>query len=586
MAHLAGVYCHQPSAAEQARNTWQTLQRALGTSNVAWEAGPIKLGVFRHYPDEQLVSLATVGEVEAQIGFGGAGALNDEASAAPPWLRCRYEPKSQKLVVATDRYGFALVYVRRMGSCTTFSTSASLLGRLSPALSLDPSGLAELLAFDHLLEQRTLRVEVSAAPAGHDLEIAPAGVSFRKRHCHGDLPLEPAKPELVLARTAISQLRAAISSTIGLANAGCPVMLPLSGGLDSRLLAVLARDAGAVLETFTFGSAAVEGILPPDVSIAEKVARQLGVPWRFLELPDDWLVDHALEATRLTDGHLNMLHSAGVSVRQLFNTDRLRLDGIGGDVLFGGAFLRDSTFQSLTRHARLDDLWHRYFRLDAEPWRSILLPAARNEIWRRARDALLTSLDCTTEGSRAEDPRWFDFWVLRNRTRRFINNGPLLWRACARSAFAFLVPKLADQLLSMHPRARQGGRLQRLVFQAGWPEMASIPWQKNGRPLRRPGLFGAVLHALTPPAYPKGRAFFSFDTAFQKSPRMQRFFSDCLLDAHQGIERFGCFDRAGVERLLEDAATGRRNGMRQIALLASLVLADRHWSSTLPEGGP
>lgn len=579
MAQLAGIYCHDPVDAEVARRLWDEVQGALGSPSALCDIGPVSVGLFTQHAGERIVAAANA----TTLGFGGTSPEDDVASLVPPWLRCRYEPGSQRLVVATDRHGFALLYSRRIGGCTAFSTSARVLGRLSPAASPDPSALAEVLAFDHLLERRTMQSDVHAIPVGNDLVLTPGGAAFEVRHRYADVRLERSSLEHAV-RDVVSRLRSAMSRVVAQSKAE-PILLPLSGGLDSRLLAALAKDARGRVETFTFGSGDDGPRAVPDVAIGRRVAGRLELPWRFVELEDDWLEGSAERAIGLTDGQLDLSHSAGISVTRRFGSGSLRLDGIGGDALLGGAFLRRATFLSATRGARLEHLWRRYFRLHHEPWRSVVLPAAAAELERRARESLGASLDAATEGIANDDPRWFDFWVLRNRTRRFINNGPLLWNGCARSVYVFFDPALVDLLLSMHPTLRQGGRLQRQVFNAAWPELADIPWQKSGRALRRPGWLRGVVHALTPRAYPGGRPFFVWSTALQRSPKLQHFLSACLLPARDGVDRFGCFDRGAVESLLAHAIAGRRNAVQPLLSLASLVLSDRHGSSLLARGG-
>ncbi|MFC5971895.1 asparagine synthase-related protein [Halomarina salina] len=67
---------------------------------------------------------------------------------------------------------------------------------------------------------------------------------------------------------------------------GRPVVVPLSGGYDSRLIAsMLVRlDYEGDVYTFTYGQPG-----SPDVRVAEDIAASLGLPWRYVEYTaDDW----------------------------------------------------------------------------------------------------------------------------------------------------------------------------------------------------------------------------------------------------------------------------------------------------------
>ncbi|GAB3033717.1 asparagine synthase-related protein [Natronobiforma cellulositropha] len=59
---------------------------------------------------------------------------------------------------------------------------------------------------------------------------------------------------------------------------GRPVVVPLSGGYDSRLLASALVERGLEVVAFTFGRAG-----HPDVEVSREVAARLGIRWEFLE---------------------------------------------------------------------------------------------------------------------------------------------------------------------------------------------------------------------------------------------------------------------------------------------------------------
>lgn len=84
-----------------------------------------------------------------------------------------------------------------------------------------------------------------------------------------------------LAKQAILQVLQTPSSWI----------LPLSSGLDSRLIAAVAAEAGIQpVRTYTWGSAA-----SPDVINSKAIARKLGLPWKTIELGEDYLRDHTCQ---------------------------------------------------------------------------------------------------------------------------------------------------------------------------------------------------------------------------------------------------------------------------------------------------
>jgi hypothetical protein len=144
--------------------------------------------------------------------------------------------------------------------------------------------------------------------------------------------------------------------------------------------------------------------------------------------------------------------------------------------------------------------------------------------------------------------------------------------------FPFFAPGFLDRLLALPPAMRRDAALQSVFLQSGWPDMARIPWQKTGRAVPRGTLWEALAGRIRKPAFPPRGPFYDFNAAFRRSARLRDFLHGRLLDPRSGVQRFGCFDRAAVEKLLRDTGSGARPGMAQLGLLVSLVLAEEVWS--------
>jgi hypothetical protein len=64
-------------------------------------------------------------------------------------------------------------------------------------------------------------------------------------------------------------------------------VLPLSAGLDSRLIAAVAADLGTDLHVYAWGERE-----STDVVYSHKIANTLGLPWKHIDLPTDFLVKY------------------------------------------------------------------------------------------------------------------------------------------------------------------------------------------------------------------------------------------------------------------------------------------------------
>lgn len=568
MADLAGLYVFPDADPAVAADAWRALLAGSQPGTVR-ELGPLKL-TLRAPSASELVT-EELDPRRHSWGFGGSQDGAQLERSVPPWLRCDYDVVAERARLRTDRYGFAPLYWRQLAGSVAFSTSALLLANVPPLAETDPCALAELIAFGHLLGERTHARGVAALSIGHHLLLDRSGVRLQKHGGYADIPLDAG----LEPRTAVPGLLQAWRDGLGALlqrSSSRRVVVPLSGGLDSRLLAATAAELGAPLETFTFGQRIASGAEPPDVMIARQVAGSLGAPWRFLELKDGWVADHAELTCQLTDGHLDVLHSAGVSFGGDFQGDLLRLDGLAGDIVLGGSALLPPAFRETSPKARTQRLWRTRSAIDSAQWRRLLLPDAQRELAKHARAALQQSLADATTGLDPADPRWLDFWVLRNRIRRFTTNGALLWRPLAESAFPFFAPEFFDRVLALHPRHRLNAQLQAHFFHQGYPAMARLAWQKTGRPVARPGWLGRLAQHLSVSHMPPKRPFFDFDAAFRRAPREQEFFRARLIGPGSKLASLSLFDPAAVKNLFDRTLVGQAEGMRYLSLLLTLAL--------------
>lgn len=575
-ADLAGIYAFPDADPAVVAEAWRVLLTGSRPGTVR-ERGQLKLSIGTRSADDLVVE-----ESEPRRhswGIGGPSDASQLDSAVPPWLRCDYDPVEQRVTLRTDRYGFAPLYWRRLAGSVVFSTSALLLARVPPAPGADRDAIAELIAFDHLLGERTLARGVTALPLGHSLLLDRSGAKLQRDTGYGDIRLDASLTPRDAVPGLVSAWRDGVAGLLKRAGSRS-IVVPLSGGLDSRLLAATAAELGASLSTFTFGQRLQSGGDPPDVAIARQVAQTLGVPWRFLELKDGWVSDHAALACQLTDGHLNVIHSAGVSFAddfqgsfgQAFQGGLLRLDGLAGDIVLGGSALLPHVLRETSPEARLRGLWRARSGIDGAGWRELLLPDAHRDLTARARASLQQSLTDVTADLEPTDPRWLDFWILRNRIRRFTTNGALLWRPVADSVFPFFAVDFLRLLLALHPRHRVDARLQAHFLHHGYPAMARIPWQKTGRPVARPGWRGRLAHHLSlrrmPPKFP----FFDFEGAFRRTTREQELFRAHLLGGESRLSALGVFDPVAVSKLFERTVAGEERGMSRLSLLLTLAL--------------
>jgi asparagine synthase (glutamine-hydrolysing) len=251
-----------------------------------------------------------------------------------------------ELLLARDALGIKPLYYavesRSGGDVLRFASQvkALLRGGAVP-LAVDPAGLAGFLLWGSVPEPWTIRRAVHALPAGSYL-IARDG-ALRGPEAWYRFGAGAGREPLQAAAAVADSVRAHLVSDV-------PVAVFLSAGLDSTMVAALARRAlPEPPATFTLSFDALRGTPRDEAPLAAEIARRLGTRHvegrvgreEFLSLWDEALA--AMDQPSI-DGFNTFLvaraaHRAGIKVA---------LSGLGGDEVFGSY----PSFRDVSRAAR------------------------------------------------------------------------------------------------------------------------------------------------------------------------------------------------------------------------------------------
>ena len=257
-----------------------------------------------------------------------------------------------------------------------------------------------------------------------------------------------------------------------------PILLPLSGGRDSRhILFEMFRIGILPAECLTYGS---ESAVDPDIVTARHVARAVGVPHRVIDNRSSPIKD-IIRAYLLThfcsDEHWQYLGLRDYlgTIREGFSI----FDGIGGDVL-----TRNKAFTNITVH----DLCCRrkwgeaidagLFGIHPRVSRSTFRDRAFGGIesyQEEARDYLIENLS-SFEG--AADP-WsaFLFW---GRTRREISLiGTSVYGSRIDVKYPYISMDVVSHLMSIPFELTSSGSFHDEVISYEFPEFSSLPYAKK-----------------------------------------------------------------------------------------------------------
>ncbi len=236
-----------------------------------------------------------------------------------------WDDREKTLLLARDPLGIKPLYYSTAGGCLRFASQVKALEQ-GGAVSreIDAAGLAGFLLWGSVPEPFTIRREIRALPAGRHLLVREGNLG--QPQPHGPEQVEPLEP----AAAVEDSVRAHLVSDV-------PVAVFLSAGLDSSLIAALARrHLPEPPATFTLRFEGLQDTAFDEAPLAAEVAKRLGTRHverhvSRAELADLWQGALAAMDQPSIDGFntwavSRAAHEAGLKVV---------LSGLGGDEVFG-----------------------------------------------------------------------------------------------------------------------------------------------------------------------------------------------------------------------------------------------------------
>ncbi len=355
-----------------------------------------------------------------------------------------YDPERRRVTIANDATGALLLFRRETADGWLWSSEPEVLGD-GPA---DAEGLAALIAIGYQPDHRTAVLGVEAMPPAATETYEDCGASIAVRRDAGVKRQENTRGGFAAQYS--ERLREAVRLR---SRSDAEVNLPLSGGMDSRMLLGLAREAGMRVRTFVVDAGGVR-----DAVVAEAVARCAGVPFES---------QSPLAGT--IEKHLPLLRSALFTTSDWHPVLYLPVCGSGcegGEVwlgLFGG------TFGGAQVHAQSATAGLAAFRANAV-----------DPFFRRVIDepAWAAAIPASTEGAVQ------DLLInLYGRQRRYTSYLVRLAWNFGRPVCPFADRRLLDLALGASREELAGQHLRRRICARMFPDLARVPSANDGLPL-------------------------------------------------------------------------------------------------------
>ncbi|MFC4589197.1 asparagine synthetase B family protein [Sphaerisporangium corydalis] len=255
-----------------------------------------------------------------------------------------------------------------------------------------------------------------------------------------------------------------------------PLLVPVSGGYDSRLLASVAMARRMDVESWTTSP---DDGLDNDLVFARYVTRELGIDHRIVPQDPAAYPDEARWAARRLE-YLTSHHAwYSPFAREVHKAGRAVVDGLAGGPLMKNFLITADAVEARSSTGRQAALLAAL--ATGEPHLPVLSDQALAFMDDRV-GAAFAQATSMLRGHRAELP----LSVLHTRTARGIARSPVnLVGPEATPVFPFLHPEFFDAALSVPVDRKEGGRFYREILRAANPRVAALPSTNGALPHRR-----------------------------------------------------------------------------------------------------
>lgn len=244
-----------------------------------------------------------------------------------------YDERSRKLLLARDRLGKKPLHYALVGEQLLFGSEIKAILDVAPDLAeIQRETLLDYFYFGYILDPQTAFTHIQKLPPGHLLEYTEGGLSVRK---YWDLP-QYGTLDFSSEEECLEELERILTEAVRIRLiSDVPLGALLSGGVDSSIVvALMARANASPLKTFSIGFSHEEF---NETSHADRISGLFGTEHRRLTAEPNFeqtldFLTHLMEepfgdASMLPTYHVCALARQHVTVA---------LAGDGGDELFAG----------------------------------------------------------------------------------------------------------------------------------------------------------------------------------------------------------------------------------------------------------
>ena len=482
-----------------------------------------------------------------------------------------WDRRDRILHLVSDRFGANRHYVLQRPGALHVACEVKALAVFVDRVEVDPAALASMLSFGYHIGELTILKDVKCLPNARHLEYRAADGQLAVQR-YWDYPygeLEPWRDsEAELAQALHGHLTRALRRQL---NGVKKILLPISGGLDSRTLAGLLAQSGFTGEVlaYSYGQRSSR-----DVRYGRAIARKLGYRHVTIPTPADFMTRHLEQAAWRFDAEwpadANWGARFGHSHRVLGDTRGYTvLSGMYGDIIAGSDryHYRRQTGDDPVTLLKLREVFFASTR--DMPIDGLLMPSQSDE----AESRLSAIVDETFEPLRHLIP-FFAFLRAEfiHRQRRHTATVAQSIEHDLRAITPFLDRDVVDFFVRAPYTAVYDKLLYKHMIRDHLPTVAAVPYADTGLPLSDAPLRAAFKWRI--------------DRLMQRFPRLQRGIADrnTFFNFHGGVfaeQRFFRERTATLDSLTPPLLPGAA-AQRMQDLLAGSVRTTEQASTLLP----
>lgn len=466
-----------------------------------------------------------------------------------------------------DRFGFKHLYLYQDEHVFMFSPEIKVFQQHDQFdKTLNPHGISDYFVYFYHLSDRTFFRNVRLMPPASSIKIIGNKVSVNT-YWHpvysNEKKISDLQESIEIGYRLFEQ---SVDRCIGNKK---KILVPLSGGLDSRLIVSVAAKRSTSITTATFGTSKCL-----DYRLASKVCNAIGISKpELISIESAWLQQYAKDLVHVGECSYGALgvttqHGMAQCIRDEFE---IALNGIyGGHISFGSPYYNqadiDGDYSSKNRIDRIRRGFngHRY---------ELLKNALSKKVKAMVREYSDETISQEWERAKAVSDQYVfrqDYIFIYNRIRRGMNNinqNAIFFN----DKQPFASYELFDFYITLSPELAANHFLYKEIFKNKLPILAKIPWQNTGlnlftesskwlnlkRSVKKqllwyiPRISGGHLSLLDHDKYDNQ------DVAYLKNQKLQNWIAEILL-SERCLDR-GYYSRKGILDLISREKSG--NGL-------------------------